>query len=81
MIFSRPVNPRASRTADIVASVPLDTRRTMSSPEINSVSNSAISTSRRDGAPKLVAMSAWLWIASMTRGWPCPRMNGPHEPT
>ena len=53
MILSRPVNARASRMHDIVASVPLFTIRTFSIEGIQSQINSAISTSSGFGIPKL----------------------------
>src|SRR5438552_18163294 len=53
MILSRPVNPRARRMHDIVASVPLFTIRTFSIEGIQLQINSAISTSNGFGIPKL----------------------------
>jgi hypothetical protein len=50
-IFVRPVAPRASRNADITASVPEDTSRTCSTPATRSAIASASSTSRSVGAP------------------------------
>jgi hypothetical protein len=47
---SRPVAPRASRTADMVASVPDDTSRTWST-EVRSTISSASATSASVGAP------------------------------
>ena len=45
MILSRPVKPRASRTADIVASVPLLHMRTFRIEGTNRMISSAMSTS------------------------------------
>jgi len=50
MTLARPVNPRASRMADIVASVPLDTRRTWSTGARATIS-SASATSPSPGVP------------------------------
>jgi hypothetical protein len=48
---SRPVTPRARRSADIVASVPLLTIRTISMEGTASTISSAISISSSVGAP------------------------------
>ena len=50
-IFSRPVNPRATRTALIVASVPELTMRTISTDGTASQTMRASSTSSSVGAP------------------------------
>jgi len=50
-IFARPVAARARRTADMVASVPEETRRTFSTAGTQQVMSSASSTSRAVGAP------------------------------
>ena len=67
-----PVNPRATRMADIVASVPLDTRRTRSTLGTRSQIASASSTSRSVGAPYVVPSSGRRCTASTTAGcaWP-----------
>jgi hypothetical protein len=57
MIRERPVNPRASRIALIVASVPELTRRTCSTAVRRTIS-SARSTSPAVGVPKLVPSAA-----------------------
>ena len=58
MILSRPVKPRASRTHDIVASVPLFTIRTFSIDGTQPQISSAISTSSGFGMPKLTPRAA-----------------------
>ena len=50
-IFSRPVKPRATRTALIVASVPELTMRTISTDGTASQTSRASSTSSSVGAP------------------------------
>ncbi len=60
MILSRPVNPRARRTHDIVASVPLFTIRTFSIDGTHAQISSAISTSNGLGIPKLTPRDAVL---------------------
>ena len=51
MILLRPVNPRARRSALIVASVPDETKRTFSIEGISRTTRSASSTSAGQGAP------------------------------
>ena len=80
--FERPVKPRASRIADIVASVPrgdqphlldrLDPRATISS---------ASSTSPSLGVPNDVPRASAADGASITAGCACPRIIGPQEQT
>jgi hypothetical protein len=70
-IFDRPVKPRASRIADIVASVPELTRRTWSI-GVRATISAASSTSPGVGVPKLVPRAAADWTASTTAGWACP---------
>ena len=60
MIFDRPVTPRATRTADIAASVPDETNRTFSIDGTAAATVSAISISRTVGAPKLEPRSRAL---------------------
>jgi len=69
MILSRPVNPRASRMADMVASVPLLHIRTLRMDGTNRVISSAISTSSGFGVPKEVPCSRAAAIAARMRGW------------
>ena len=66
MILSRPVKPRASRTHDIVASVPLLTIRTFSIEGTQRQISSAISTSSGFGMPKLTPRTAASRTASIT---------------
>jgi hypothetical protein len=49
--LGRPVKPRATRMADIVASVPLDTNRTIPQEGTRVPISSASRTSRSVGAP------------------------------
>jgi hypothetical protein len=79
-ITSRPVNPRASRIALIVASVPEFTSRTFSMLGTAAMISSASSLSASVGAPKLVPRRIELSKAATTRGWACPRIIGPQEP-
>jgi hypothetical protein len=78
---SRRVAPRASRIALIAASVPEETRRTISTDGTASTSSAASSTSRSVGAPKLVPSSAASRTASTVSGSACPKMSGPHDMT
>ncbi len=80
MIFERPVTPRATRTADIVASVPDETNRTFSIEGTAAATASAISISRTVGAPKLDPSSSDRATAALTLGSAWPRIIGPHEP-
>jgi hypothetical protein len=73
----RPVAARASRSADIVASVPEETRRTISSDGTASTMRSASSTSASVGAPYTVPRRSARSTASSTTGWRCPRIIGP----
>ena len=79
-IFDRPVNPRASRSADMVASVPEDTSRIRSSEGNAACSASPRAISRSVEAPKVVPSAAALRMASSTSGSACPRISGPHDP-
>ena len=78
---SRPVDPRATRAADMHASVPLDTMRNISIDGYAARTASAKSTSAAVGAPKLVPRWAASTIAAMVAGWACPRIAGPQVPT
>lgn len=80
MILARPVKPRASRIADMVASVPELTSRTCST-GVRSTISAASSTSPGVGVPKLVPSVAASRTASTTSGWAWPRINGPQEQT
>lgn len=79
--LARPVKPRASRIADMVASVPEDTRRTCSTGSMRSTISSASATSPSPGVPKEVPRTTAAWMASTTAGWAWPRIIGPHEQT
>ena len=81
MILSRPVAPRARRMADITASVPEFTIRTSWILGTRSTISSAISTSRRVGAPKLRPSFTAFSTASRITGWLWPRIMGPQEQT
>src|SRR5439155_8584297 len=78
---SRPVAARATRTADIVASVPLETSRTRSIPGSASTIRPASSTSPSVGAPKVVPLAAAAVAAATISGWAWPNSSVPHEPT
>ena len=65
---SRFVNPRASRSALIAASVPDDTSRTRSIEGTASAISAASSTSASVGAPKLVPRVAAARTASTVSG-------------
>ncbi len=75
------MNPRASRIADIVASVPLLTRRTCSTASTRPTISSASSTSPSPGVPNEKPRVAALRTASTTEGCACPSTIGPHEHT
>ena len=81
MILSRPVAPRASRTADMTASVPELTMRTISMLGTSSTISRAISTSRRVGAPKDRPSLTAFSTASRMAGWLWPRIMGPQDQT
>ena len=68
MILSRPVTPRATRRADMAASVPDETNRTFSSDGTAAATVSAMSISRTVGAPKLEPRSIASTTAARTRG-------------
>ncbi len=75
------MNPRASRIALIVASVPLETSRTCSTGATRETISSASSTSFSVGVPNEKPRSAAVRTASSTSGWACPRIIGPQEHT
>ena len=81
MILSRPVNPRASRIADIVASVPELHIRTFCTLGTNEQISRAMATSSGFGTPKLVPRSAVCCTAWMILGCAWPRMAGPQVQT
>ena len=75
------MNPRASRTALIVASVPDDTKRTISSDGTAPTASAASSTSSAVGIPKDVPRCAARPTASTTAGCAWPAISGPHDST
>ena len=78
---SRLVNPRASRSALIAASVPDETRRTCSIDGTASAISAASSTSASVETPKVVPRRAASRTASTVSGSACPKIKGPHEST
>ena len=72
------MNPRASRIADMVASVPEETKRTASIGVRRTIS-SASSTSGTVGVPYDVPRATASATAACTSGWACPTSIGPHE--
>jgi hypothetical protein len=78
---SRPVKARATRTALIVASVPLDTNRSISTCGIRSTISSPSWTSSSVGIPKLVPRRIVATSASSTGVGACPRTIAPHDST
>lgn len=74
------MNPRASRIADIVASVPEEVMRTFFTDGTQSQIVRAISTSNMLGMPKEIPLFATSWIVLVMAMGACPRMFGPHEP-
>ena len=67
---SRPVNPRASLTAVLVASVPEFINRACSQLATRAVISSASFISRGVGAPNDVPSAAAARIAAVIAGWP-----------
>jgi hypothetical protein len=67
-ILPRPVKPRASRSADIVASVPDETSRTISTDGSSRAIVSAISISISVGAPNESPFGAMSTTAFTTAG-------------
>ena len=74
------MNPRANLIADIVASVPDETRRTCST-GVRPAISSARSTSTSVGAPYDVPRASASRTAAITSGCACPSSIGPQEPT
>ena len=75
------MNPRATRMADIVASVPELTILTISIDGTIATICSAMAVSTSVGAPKLVPCSLAVVIAATTTGCAWPRISGPQEQT
>ena len=74
------MKPRASRIADIVASVPDETSRTRST-GVRATISSASSTSGSVGVPYDVPRATAAETAASTSGCAWPSSIGPHEPT
>ena len=74
------MNARASRTADIVASVPELTSRTFCA-GVRATISSASATSPGVAVPNEVPRAAAAVTAATTSGCACPRIIGPHEQT
>ncbi len=72
------MTPRASRIADIAASVPEEVNRTRSTGARDTIS-SASSTSGTVGAPYDVPRATASCTAAWTSGWAWPSSIGPHE--
>ncbi len=72
------MNPRARRIADIVASVPEETKRTRST-GVRATISSASSTSGSVGVPYDVPRDTAAATAACTSGWAWPSSIGPHE--
>ena len=72
------MKPRARRIADIVASVPEETRRTLST-GVRATISSASSTSGSVGVPYDVPRPTAAVTAATTSGWAWPSSIGPHE--
>ena len=71
----------ASRIADIVASVPEFTKRTISMDGTASTMSLAAVTSISVGAPNDAPQAVASCAALVTSGCACPRINGPQEHT
>ena len=63
----------------MVASVPEEVIRTISTPGSRRATSSASRTSASVGAPKLVPRAAAAVTASITAGCACPATSGPHD--
>ena len=72
------MKPRASRSADMVASVPEETKRTWST-GVRPTISSASSTSGSVGVPYDVPRATAPATAAWTSGWAWPSSIGPHE--
>ena len=78
---SRPVKPRATRSADCVASVPELTKRSFCIDGTSACTFSPSTLSRAVGTPKVVPSAAASWIACTIFGCACPARSGPQEST
>ena len=82
MILARPVKPRATRSADIVASVPDETKRIFSSDGImNREQLGELDLARGRRAEGGARRRRRATMAATTSGSAWPRISGPHEPT
>ena len=72
---------RARRIALIVASVPEEVMRSISTAGIRWATSSASSTSPAVAAPNVVPSSAAACTAAITGGWAWPWISGPQEQT
>jgi hypothetical protein len=75
------VAARARRSALIVASVPEEVMRIISTPGMRRATSSASSVSPAVGAPKLVPRAAAAVTAATISGCAWPWISGPHEHT
>ena len=75
------MKPRASRTAVMVASVPVETIRTRSAAGTRSWTIAARLASSGVDAPKDSPRSTAACTAARTAGWACPSSAGPQEQT
>ncbi len=76
------MNPRASRSADIVASVPDETSRIFSiDGTMKRTQLAELDLARGRGAEGGAAEAAAWTIAATTSGSAWPRISGPHDPT
>src|SRR4249919_3856518 len=74
-LIGRPVNARAARIANIVASVPDEVKRNRSSDGTRRRISSASSTSVSVGAANAEPRRTWASTAATTAGWAWPRMS------
>ncbi len=74
---SRPVKPRATRIAAVVASVPDEQKRIFSTQGIRARTSSASWISRGDGAPKEEPSFIASCTSRITSGWQWPTIIGP----
>jgi hypothetical protein len=75
----RPVNPRASRNASMVASVPLLVKRTASAEGTMRQKRSAASNSAGVAAAKCEPSAMAWYTVSTIAGWACPWISAPND--
>src|SRR5262245_15707570 len=80
-MYSRPVTARARRSADITASVPVDTNRTRSAIGTAAEIQRARCVSSTHGAPNTVPRATRRATRRAMRGSPCPTICAPHAHT